>query len=67
MLSEVFDLMREQGFPIQDYLIQNPEPMKHSKSPKHILLRWRHRLCVSCNVSFDIEKEGRFYRCGDCV
>ena len=31
-----------------------------------LMLRWRYRICLSCEKQFDIEKEGKFYKCGEC-
>jgi len=32
-----------------------------------LLLRWQNRVCKGCNRNFDILKEGRFYKCGECI
>lgn len=67
MIPEVVLEMEKQSLLISDFLLQNSEPIHEGRSPPLILFRWRFRVCSSCSRSFDIEREGRFYTCGDCV
>ena len=57
------------SLPFFNDLIQNENPISYSNSLKTplVILRWRHRVCNSCSISFDIDREGKFYHCGGCL
>jgi hypothetical protein len=49
-------------------LIQNKDPMTLLKAREAVgyALRWRHRLCKTCENEFDISHTGYLYSCGKC-
>jgi len=57
------------SLPFFNDLIQNQDAISYSDSLQKpfVILRWRHRVCQTCSDSFDISREGRFYRCGRCL
>jgi hypothetical protein len=68
MMKQVARLLLEQPFPIEDSLIQNKTlAIKEIQSERAILFRWRFRVCKSCSTDFDIESEGMFYKCEECL
>jgi hypothetical protein len=68
MIPSVLKHLEEQPFPVVDELIQNKElAIKETQSHRVILFRWRYRVCKSCSNTFDIENQGMFYKCGECL
>ena len=57
-------------YPFHNGLIQNSESISLKAAKDYnslIVLRWRHRECISCDKSFDITSEGLLYKCGGCL
>jgi hypothetical protein len=68
MLEEVKETISKYDFySFENNLIQNKKYIKETESPRLILFRWRFRVCTSCSNDFDIENEGMFYKCGECL
>ena len=69
MEQAVSEVMSSFSLPIAFGLLQNESPMEFNQALQKplALLRWRHRVCQTCSESFDISREGRFYRCGRCL
>lgn len=68
MLQSVAQLLLEQPFPVDGGLVQNKElAIKEIQSERAIIFRWRYRVCSSCSKTFDIESEGMFYKCEECI
>lgn len=69
MENAVQEYISTLGFDFDDELIQNTEPITFAEAQQQplVILRWRFRKCSSCEESFDIHHEGRFYKCGGCL
>ena len=68
MLQSVAKLLLEQPFPVEGGLVQNEAlAIKEVQSERAIIFRWRFRVCNSCSKTFDIETEGMFYKCEECL
>lgn len=69
MEQAVSEEMSNLRLPIAFGLLQNDNPMEFNQALEKplVILRWRHRVCQTCSESFDISREGRFYRCGRCI
>jgi len=69
MENAVQEYISTLGFDFDDELIQNTKPITFAEAQQHplVILRWRFRNCSSCDESFDIHQEGRFYKCGGCL
>lgn len=53
---------------LRNGLIQNQEAMSKDMARKVVCyaLRWRHRVCETCDDEFDISQAGYLYSCGAC-
>ncbi len=69
MENAVQEYISTLDFDFHSDLIQNSEPISfaEAKQTPLVILRWRFRQCSSCQESFDIHYEGRFYQCGSCL
>jgi len=69
MENAVQEYISTLDFDFHSDLIQNDEPISFTKAKETplVILRWRFRKCSSCEKSFDIHYEGRFYQCGSCI
>jgi hypothetical protein len=60
---------QDNKYRLQDGLIQNSKSINITdakKSHKEFILRWRHRICMTCQETFDICDTGLFYKCKRC-
>jgi|13_taG_2_1085334.scaffolds.fasta_scaffold00313_32 hypothetical protein len=66
----LLDFCEEQGLETDGHLIYNPSALTLAEarflSPVWVL-RWKYRRCRACNTDFDIEQQGIYYCCHDCL
>tara|TARA_R110001592_G_scaffold32099_1_gene112525 strand:+ start:6721 stop:6942 length:222 start_codon:yes stop_codon:yes gene_type:complete len=67
--AELFQWCGAKALHVENGLIQNTNPMtlkKAKQANEKLVLRWRIRVCESCQESFDIANQGLFYECKRC-
>ena len=67
--SELVQWCEENSLLLANGLIQNTDAItlrKAKQEDANLILRWKVRVCESCQSSFDITNEGLFYNCRRC-
>jgi len=67
--SELVQWCEDNSLLLENGLIQNTDSItlkKAKQENRNLILRWKLRVCESCQTSFDITNQGLFYECRRC-
>lgn len=67
--SELVQWCEAEALLLANGLIQNTDAItlkKAKQKNENLILRWKLRVCESCQASFDITNQGLFYECKRC-